>query len=933
MAHRGFSYHMHGEGAFLWGDTPAYKAAKAWLKAAYCDEKVADLLRLQSEDLEWKDEERDEFERLLVDVILQSSGRSIENVLNRHLNSRDASERPRFRGNAWPREHVLDHLETICRRHAAFFGGPEQLEAVLPKLRAIINHERKNEAERLAHARSKAGLCGFAPALLGRNDLPRAMAGDPAVRRLNLLDFLASRRFAANDGMLHHAPATFNGHALSLLDTDLAAVASGQPRPKLDLKELKKTLVEVLNGILGLTGRQALKLEPKSVVNEDYFKQLKDLLAQRRSAMDKRARLSAEVAETLVAPIAAAGDWSKDFISVHLADYRKARIGQQRQHITSPQVEFLLGREGRREGYLQRLFAMPSVREAAGCDRPDYVVIEVVGGAARNKREANEIKKAQADARKRKEKLAAEFGIDPGERRGATALKLDLFDQQRGLCPYCGKTMGSPQDHGLDLDHIFPNTKGGTSERRNLVLAHRACNAAKGRRLPFEAAQAGLLPLDWAAILEVVKPMKWGAIDPEGLPRSKRHIFEQLRVSSECPDWGNLTRQSQIARELREATAAWLGIAGDVSATARRIGTPTGLHTAVCRRAWRDQIPSKNRGDLTHHLWDAITVSFIPPGKGLNTIDYGGIFYHANPEDASSTKMRALPLCPDLSAPESRNSECPVEHPRRSNSKQSRFDKSIYGKDPSGRYFIRKPLVKGEKPAHDAHALSEALRFAQIPEHKIPSVKAIHRWLTDEGAEPLKLRDGTPVRSLPLAAQKAGTDVTRITHRNDHGKAIGMRVATEANWRIEVWRSVKNGQEKLATRVIPHPRCLVNLRRTHGERVWRSKHPDGGTWRSRISGPLPPFSKKIGHFEKGMVLKVPLKKDGAVADSFEGAYVIHWYRVTALKSKGSVEFKLATVKPPTTNSLENWPFPDLPAAAFVKEQQSASSLAMLLRGP
>ncbi len=933
VAHRGFSYHMHGEGAFLWGDKPDFKDAKKWLQAAYCDEQVAELLRLQSEDLDWSDAERNEFERLIVEAIQHSEGRSIANALDRHLNSHGKGDSFRFRGNAWPREHVLDHLETICRKHAAFLGGAGKLEVLLPKLRAIVNYERKNEAERLEHARSKAGVCDFAPILLGREGLLRAVSGHPDIRRLALLDFLSSRRFATNDGLLRHSPAAFNAHALALLDGDLVALSSAGPRPKFDIKATKKALLNALNAESGLSGRQALKLEAKSPLNEDYFGQLKDILAQRRSAMETRARLSAEAASAVVQPILEGASLSRDAISGQLAAYRRARIGQQRQHITSPQVEFLLGRDGKREGFLQRLFADPTLREAAGKDRPDFVVIEVVGGAARSKREADEIRKAQVDARKRKEKLAEDFGIPPGELRGNTALKLDLFEQQRGLCPYCGGAMDNPVASGLDIDHIFPNQKGGTSDRRNLVLAHRSCNAKKGQRLPFEAAQAGLLPLGWTGILEVIRPMKWGTVDPDGLPRTKRHIFEQLHDSSVCPDWGNLTRQSQISRELKEATAAWLGIAGDVSATARRIGTPTGLHTAVCRRSWRDKIPRKNRSDLTHHLWDAITLSFIPPGKGLNTVDYGGIFYHAKPDDSSSTEMRALSVCPDLSGLESLDDGCPVVHPRRSNSKQSRFDKSIYGRTSAGQFVIRKPLIKGEKPAHEAHALLAALQTAGIPRDKLPAVKELQRWITAEGTDALRLRDGTPVHGLPVPAPKTGTDISRIAHRNGEGEPIGMRVATEANWRIEVWKATENGREKFSTRIIPHPRCLVNLRRTHGDKVWRSKHPDGGTWRSQISGKLPPFAKKIGHFEKGMVIKVPLARDGSVADAFQGSYAVRWYRVTAIKSSGKVELKLATTKKPDADHPEGWPFPDLQHKAFSQEPSSPVKLAMLLCGP
>ena len=130
-------------------------------------------------------------------------------------------------------------------------------------------------------------------------------------------------------------------------------------------------------------------------------------------------------------------------------------------------------------------------------------------------------------------------------------LRVSLFEQQRGICPYSGKPLGSPTASTLEIDHIFPREMGGTSEKSNLVLAFMECNAAKGKRLPYEAAKAGDLPLDWKEILKVCSSMKWGVVNKEGA-LNKRTIFESLQDSSKCPDWGNLTRQSQIARELRD---------------------------------------------------------------------------------------------------------------------------------------------------------------------------------------------------------------------------------------------------------------------------------------------------------------------------------------------------------------------------------------------
>ena len=81
IAHRGYSYHLKSDGAFLWGDSPKFSDAKNWLKAAYCDGEVARLLQQQAEDLEWSDEQTEDFAALCEEAVRNSEGRSIEATL------------------------------------------------------------------------------------------------------------------------------------------------------------------------------------------------------------------------------------------------------------------------------------------------------------------------------------------------------------------------------------------------------------------------------------------------------------------------------------------------------------------------------------------------------------------------------------------------------------------------------------------------------------------------------------------------------------------------------------------------------------------------------------------------------------------------------------------------------------------------------------
>lgn len=931
IARRGYSYHLKSDGAFLWGDSPKFPDAKRWLQAAYCDDQVVTLLQQQAEELPWTDAQKEEFAELCRDAVRNSAGRSIEETLKHHLSKDALKSRPPFRGNAWPREHVQAHFEKICRRHPEFFGGEEKLEKLLPRLLAILNYERKNAEERAAHARGKAGKCDFAPVLLGEEDLTRGFQGDLPIRLLNLLEFLSSRRVATSDGLLHYATPSWIYQQVGFVQADAGAVATNQPRPANSITDLKKSLLESINEALGLSGKQALKWEKGSSLNEDFFKQLKDLLCLRRSRFETRSGISAEAAAHIIDPLINKPAERVSSIGDHLNEYRRLRRDRMRSIITSPQVEFLLGRDGKQGGRLQRIFALPELREKLGNKKkPDFVVIEVVGGAARNTLEAAEIRKEQQERRKEREVLAEKYGIGEADAKGETMVRVALYEQQRGLCPYSGKALGSPTASGLQIDHIFPRESGGTSERRNLVLTFAKYNKDKGKRLPYEAAQAGDLPLDWQQINALTATMRFGNAGKEG-QLSKRDIFN-LKDSSRCPDWGNLTRQGQIARELRDAVGQWLGIKGDANRMASHIGTPTGLHTAICRRAWKQSIPRKNRADLTHHLWDAITVSFIPPAKGLNTIEYGGIFHHVTEKSAAVTEMTALAVCPDLSALDQQSGECLVEHPRQSSSKKQRFDKSIYGRRDDGTFVIRKPLVKGEAPATDEHSLYDALKAAGIPDDKIPTPKKLRAWLDSDSSDKLKLKDKTVVESLPTKASKTGTPMTQLAHRNRHGEAMGIRVAGEANWRLEVWK-VGDGQNvSYHTRVIPHPRAMKVFRNTHGEKSWKRKQASTGkTWRQTISGSLPPFAKKIGHFEKGQVVRMPLSRNGEISETFSAAYATRFFRVTSIMSTGKVEFKIADAKAPDT-SATGYKEIGLPTACFMRSARSAKKLAMLLAG-
>ncbi len=60
----------------------------------------------------------------------------------------------------------------------------------------------------------------------------------------------------------------------------------------------------------------------------------------------------------------------------------------------------------------------------------------------------------------------------------------NIFFRDRNRCQYCGKQFAKSQ---LNLDHVVPTSRGGTSCWENVVCTCIACNSAKGDRTPQEA--------------------------------------------------------------------------------------------------------------------------------------------------------------------------------------------------------------------------------------------------------------------------------------------------------------------------------------------------------------------------------------------------------------------------------------------------------------
>lgn len=75
-------------------------------------------------------------------------------------------------------------------------------------------------------------------------------------------------------------------------------------------------------------------------------------------------------------------------------------------------------------------------------------------------------------------------GFDRVPRREVRFSRFNVYARDRGQCQYCGRRFPRAE---LNLDHVFPRSRGGVSAWENVVCSCVGCNRTKGNRTPVEA--------------------------------------------------------------------------------------------------------------------------------------------------------------------------------------------------------------------------------------------------------------------------------------------------------------------------------------------------------------------------------------------------------------------------------------------------------------
>jgi hypothetical protein len=769
---------------------------------------------------------------------------------------------------------------------------PDVRTASAAREKAIFWYNRKSLPEMEAHWAKKRKDCPYA-ARLGLGDCKTSPRGHRSLRLWAMLEFGITRRveITYKDAEMEKAAKSAKQKVdkkkchkefLHVLTPNavkaLVELVRGQYGEAPDVlvldkerrSEAKKNAREIIEEDIEKHSGIAADLKPKTAVmakeswNESFFDQLEDIVAP--NAIGGTGSLYHATAERLFNTATAEGTdftaegYNRRLVELEFYDWRRQSVLDWGVY---PQVEFLLGRRvkhGERkgevsrscQGFLRQLFAGFQVEghPLQGMSVPDYVTVEVVGDPPRTQKQKDEILK---EHKKKRDERREAFEKSPYADSGVASVRrrLTLHGQQKGRCPYTGDPLpDDPLDSRLEIEHIYPAEMGGLSVDDNLVLTLRQTNGLKAKQTPLKWLGENRLrelatqnaDMRWSALKREV--FLWGTRredDPAG--KWPKHYDDQGQLL--VPDFGNMTRTAQLARQLNAAVADWLGIAKQPEEMAKRIATPSGWLASQALKSW---LPGyrKDRADLTHHLIDAAVLSHIPPREGMNSVHCGGIFFTERVSEINQQRpnemtdrlvTRALPGLLDMAAiqhwlpGESREYEqCPVllrksrsktgslgdstfwrqadkDKPDLAQREGSPFNPADYKGNPDKLWGLLRKMGINERKDRQWRARNQRKGLPPPPfKDVLPTIQDIEKYLETATATLQSERGLTPSAVLRLRDGKDGKPWTPITkiwkwnskgtlgkglgwsgHPNEQGTLTALRSLDLKFDRLEVW--------------------------------------------------------------------------------------------------------------------------------------------------
>ncbi|MGM0125644.1 CRISPR-associated endonuclease csn1 [ec:3.1.-.-] [Enterococcus sp. AZ194] len=246
-----------------------------------------------------------------------------------------------------------------------------------------------------------------------------------------------------------------------------------------------------------------------------------------------------------------------------------------------------------------------------------YLVVEMPrDGAEDENNQKKEAQKFQKENESEKESALKEFlaSINANEsqlnnklyKQKKLRMKIRLWYQQYGKCPYSGKSISAEdlfsRDHLFEIDHIIPLSVSYDDGQNNKVLCYKEMNQEKGKQTPYGFMQSGK-----GQGFDSLKAM---------LKSNKRMNLGKVRNLLFTENINDIeVRKRFIARNLVDTRYASRIVLNELQQFVRGKGMSTkvtvvrGKLTSKLRESWRI---NKSRESHHHHAVDATIIAVTP---------------------------------------------------------------------------------------------------------------------------------------------------------------------------------------------------------------------------------------------------------------------------------------------------------------------------------
>ena len=205
---------------------------------------------------------------------------------------------------------------------------------------------------------------------------------------------------------------------------------------------------------------------------------------------------------------------------------------------------------------------------------PDKVRLEFIREDFMGEKAKNKFRKVQRE-NEENNKEAMEELLKRGKNSRKNRIRWKLLKEQKGECLYKGDSLCQDKLEEYQIDHIVPESKGGSSNYTNLILTTKKNNKEKDDRIPFE----------W-----LKNKGKWGAyyerVKKSNLSKRKKLLLTSKDALRLDENNQSLAETAWIAKLARDLVALKLGYDLGEEGEAKRVQVVNGSLTAGMRRKY-----------------------------------------------------------------------------------------------------------------------------------------------------------------------------------------------------------------------------------------------------------------------------------------------------------------------------------------------------------